>query len=521
MSLTRRTFHPVTVTETLAEWIEAVRIEDVPGDVVDMAATQLLGLLGALHAGAAHDLGRRVLAAFPGADEPGASLLLPTAEAASPKRAAYVHAALTMTLDFDDTAFAGHVSHSTVNVPLAYALPCGLSGADLVLAQVAANEVAARVTAAATLGPHRGQTAVHTHLVGAAAARGKAEALAAPLLVDAFGIALAQPGWVLYRAFMGSDAKVFTASVPIRTSLDAVDAARAGLRGAPEIVEAHDGFLARFSDVAVPDWADGLGERWHTRTLSFKRYPGCAYIDTAVDCALDVAAAHGPDPAEIEEVDVWGSLFTVGMDAHSAAYRHGPGTAVSALNFSVPYNVAVALRHGRLQPEDFDAAAREDPDTWALAGRVRLHYDPALDEAALFGTAPVGAALRRAGERALDFVAAALGAAGDTERTGELRAALTADGDEDFSRPTKSVGARVVVRMRDGRTFEAERLVPVGAAGESTPEEMRALMRDKFVTQASRTVGAARAEEAAGLLERVVELSPAELARALRLNTTP
>src|SRR5258708_30728919 len=124
--------------EQLAGWSAELSPQDVPPRVRDLATSQLLGHLGAVFAGARHSLGQRALAAF------GA----PFGDDA--KTTATTLAALTMALDYDDTVFAGHVSHSAAGVPLAYARAARLDGAELLLSIVAATEVAARVTAAAT-----------------------------------------------------------------------------------------------------------------------------------------------------------------------------------------------------------------------------------------------------------------------------------------------------------------------------------------------------------------------------------
>ncbi|MCC7077441.1 MAG: MmgE/PrpD family protein [Acidimicrobiia bacterium] len=509
------------VLSTLSAWVEQVGFDDLPDDVVDLATTQFVGMLGALHAGANHVLGRRVLEAFPAGDEPGTAPLLPTGGLASPKRAAYVHAALTMVLDYDATAFAGHVCHSTANVPLAYAVPLGLSGREVILAQVAANEVAARITAAATLGPHRGQTATHTHLAGAATARAKAEGLSATALQDALGLALAQPGWFVYRGFMGSDAKVLTASTSIRAALDAVDAAHAGLHGAADIVEAAEGFLAKFAHVPVPAWADGLGERWHTRTLSFKTFPGCAYIDTCVEATLDLVQTHDLAPTDVDRIEVHGSVFTVGMDAHSRPYQAGPASSAVTLNFSVPYNVAVAIRRRALRSDDFSPEAIADPETWALAERVSVRHDPELDVPAYLGTAPVGAALRRAGEPGVQFLVTALGAAGDTAREAGIRRQLTEGGADDFTHPTKSVASRVVIHTTDGRSLECTVEIPRGAAGRSSHGEMRELMREKLRTEATRTLGPDAAADVASRAADLPTLTAAETEALVRANVNP
>ena len=472
----------MTITEQLAAWAAPLTYDDIPERVVGFARSQVVSQLAAARAALAADLGRMVVDAF------GRPLQ------GDPKATASVLSALTMCLDFDDTVYAGHVSHSTVGVSLAAARALRLDGRRLLTAVVAANECAARVTAAATLGPFRGQTAAHAHLAGSVAARLRAEGAPAARWVDAWGIAFAMPPWSLTRAFMGSDAKVLTAAVPVRTGLDACDAARAGLRGAPDILEHDEGFLARFSDVPLPDAAvAGLGTRWHTETVSLKVYPGCAYLDAALDCAV---ALHddGLAVGQIEEVVVHAPIFTSGMDARSAPYVHGPATGVSALNFSVPYNMATALLTGDVTPSDFDAERVADPVRWDLARRVRVELDLELSKRALLATAPLGEALRQAGERAKPWLARSGGQ--------ELADELVRDAgppSATFEAAEKAIGARVVVRLSDGRVREVGRDIPVGAAGPDTRANHAALMRRKLVSCG----GSKEAAEALGRLEEL------------------
>jgi 2-methylcitrate dehydratase PrpD len=171
---------------------------------------------------------------------------------------------------------------------VAYAHALGLDGRQLLTAVLAADECAARIAAAATLGPLRGQNAAHTHLAGAVAGRLRSEQAPAAQWVDALGLAFSMPPWPSLRGFLGSDAKVLSASVPVRAGLDACDAAAGGLRGPADVLEHPDGFLARFATVPLPEAVTaGLGERWHAETTSYKVHPGGPGLDAAVDCALD------------------------------------------------------------------------------------------------------------------------------------------------------------------------------------------------------------------------------------------
>ena len=483
----------MTLTEELAAWGSALALDDVPERVVAFARSQVLSQLAAARATLDHPLGRKVVAAFgpPTQDDP--------------RRAAAVLASLTMALDYDDTVYAGHVTHSTVNVPVAYAPALGLDGRALLAAVIASGECAARVTASATLGPHRGQTAAHAHLVGAVAARLRAERAPADRWVNAWGLALAAPPWSLHRAFLGSDAKIFTASVPVRTGLDACDAAAAGLVGAADILEHPEGFLARFAKEPLPEAAvAGLGERWHTETTSFKVYPGCAYLDPAIDCAV---ALHDRLPglraADVSEIVVHAGILTVAVDLRAAAHVRGPDSTVAALNFSVGYSVAVPLLTGALTHRDFQPPALDDPERWELAGKVRVEHDEEITRRSLLATAPLGEALRQAGpERAGAWLAS---------QGGDAAAALVADllpPAATFEDAEKAIGSRVEVRLADGRVIEESVDIPIGGAGPATRGDHERLMREKFLACGG-------SETVADALAHLDALPPADLTKTL------
>jgi len=481
-----------SLTSTLARWAASLELDEVPARVVELVKSQILSELAAVRAGARHELGRRLMSAFgPPLQE-------------DPKRSAYVLAGLGILLDFDDTAYAGHLSHSTVGVPLAYAQALQLDGKNLILSVLAANECAARITAAATLGPFRGQTAAHTHLAGSVVGRCKAQRASPELIAGALGLAFAMPPWSLMPAFMGSDAKVLTAATPVLTGLDACDAAFAGLAGRLDILEHEKGFLAKFATLPLPEAVTlGLGTRWHTETLSFKVYPGCAYLDSAVDCAV---ALHddlrGVDPEAISEVVVHGSVFTVGMEAESEPYLDGAGSPVSALEFSAAYAVATALLTGALSPRDFDADRVAEPGRLELASKVRVAHDMDLTRRALRATAPIGEALRQAGDRAREWLHGVGG-----EAAVRLIEPVSPPA-EDFQDAEKAIGARVEVHLAGGAHLEHSCDVARGAAGPVTRSTHRSITREKFLASGGSL-------EVADELSCLEELSPAAVAKLL------
>lgn len=454
-----------TLVEELAEWAAALRPEDVPDRVLDLAASQVLSQLAAIRAGWTHPLGRKLVRAFGPPTQPES------------RRAAAVLAGLGSWLNLDDTAYAGHLSNSTVTVPLAYAPALGLDGEALLTAIVAANECAARITAASTLGPFRGQTAVQTSLVGAVAGRLHCEGAPARRWVDAIGLALAAPPWTLFRGYIGSDARALGAFGPVQTAMDACDAAAADMVGAADILEHPDGFLARFATVPLPETVvAGLGERWHTDTFSFKVRPGGPGIDAAVDCAIEIAAElPGLLASEVEDILVEASLYTEYVGRVANGYVTGPDAPTSALPLSIPYTVATALLTGGLTVADFAAPAVDEPERWELAKRVRLTQDEEMTRDLFVSEAPFGEALREAGDRAKNWVR---GFGGD--RAVELLG--TPDPPrKDFLEATKHTGARVTVRLTDGRSVVRRRDIPIGAIGPETRARHRELVRKKYL----------------------------------------
>ncbi|MEU9093780.1 MmgE/PrpD family protein [Streptomyces sp. NPDC048428] len=493
----------MTLTEELSEWAHSLRFDDIPQDVVEIAKLQILSQCAAIRVGASHPLGRRMIQAF---GEPLQD---------DPRRSSFVLAGLGAWLHFDDTAFAGHLSNSTVAVPMAYARAQGLNGAGLLTSVVVANEVAARITAATTLGPFRGQSAPYTHVTGAIAGRLRGEDATAGRWVSALGLGLGLPPRTVPVGFLGGDAKVFSSSTPVAVGLDACDAAAAGFRGSPEILEHAEGFLSRFATVPLPEIVTaGLSERWHTLTTSFKLHPGGPGMDSAIDCAFGLHREIGTVRAQdIAEISVDTSLYTVLVNRQAGAYLRGPDSPVSALVFALPYLLSTALLTGDLTAEDFTPQRLADADRWAVADRVRIRLDEAMTHDLFHCEVPFGEALRQAGPRAADWLKV-FGARwkGDGQWLVDLVGELEPPS-KDFGSTRKSTPARVTVTLTDGRSLTRELDVPAGAVGSAHAGNLPELMREKFLTAGGTAAvadGLASLESASA--DDVARLLPAALA---------
>lgn len=513
----------------LARWAANLRLEQIPAPVRRHAVNQVLSTVAAVYSGWESDLGPSLERGF-GPSGQGAARILPTGTQAAPEQAALLMAAWSMVLDFDDVMLGGHTGHSAVLVPLALAGNGRYSGADVVLAQIVANELAARINMVCAVGSTRGQMATHVHLLAAAAARAKLERLDEAAFAEALGFALSYPAQALFPAFLGSDAKALCAAWPIRMGMESVDAVRAGLIAGRDLLDDRRGFFATAARIPVRDFLAGLGEQWHTATNSYKIYPVCGYLCAALDATLGLVEHESPPPDEIREVDVWASIFTVGMDAHSAPYLDGPRSRISTLTFSTPFVIASAILAGEFGPAQLRRRWIGNPRVWELAARVRSRHDVDLTLRALTSDIPIGAALRRtrrtqAAGFGWSLAAKAFGRAGRWRRPVEtlrllagLAGAAGERGPIDLARATKPLAARVEIRLNDGRRLGRSVSIPRGFAGAGeSPAEVRRLMREKLESVATSVIGHAAATELASRLERLEELSPAQVEQCLRL----
>jgi 2-methylcitrate dehydratase PrpD len=455
----------------MAEWVAATRFEDLPHRVVEECKSQILSVIASVHAGHFSQAGRmasRAVKEWGGSKE---ATLIPSGERTSLHYAIFGNAALSMALDYDDYLFAARTGHSAVLVSLAVAEKHGTSGQDVLLAQALANEIEGRLGASALLGPLNGQMLSYVHLIGGAVVTAKLLGLDQRQTENAMAIAMAQPSVPLNPGFFGSDAKCLLAAATSPAGVQAAELAANGFRGAPTILEGERGFLDTFTDTPLLGAFEGFGRVWLTETLSYKMYPGCAYLDTIVDCLLQLVRQHHFDHRAVKSIDVAAGPLTLGMEALAAPYVAGPESLPTTLNFSVPYNAAVAVIDRELSARQFSPERIKDAAVWELAKKVRLTQDEEFT--------------RRTREMSPLRI---------TNEGGRERYALDL-ANADLSGFRMSFGARVRVEMQDGRSFDAEQEVPLGGAGRSQMERRKAT-EDKFRKETRYTLRKERMERA-------------------------
>lgn len=472
------------------EWAEDLTFADLPDTVVVAAKCQIASTLSALLAGIASEEGQRLARAHGLITNDGKAEAFDMSRL-PPAQLAYLLASWSMIHDYDDVMLGGHTGHSSVLVPMLLAWLTGGSGEQMIVAQVAANEVGARMNLSHALGDTRGQMASSLHLITASVARCKFERAAPQVYSNALAFALANPGRLSIPAFLGGDTKFFCASSPIRTAWESVDYIRAGLLPSRGSVDGSDGYFDSAATHICNAFGQSLGKEWFTTTNSFKPYPVCGYICSAIDCLRDLLRAHELNVDQVKEVVLEANIFTCMVERYVRGYLRGPGSPLAALTFSPSWVLASTLAHGDFGLGNLTPSARDDQRVWDLMRRVRLRQSRRHSHEALLEGIPTGQALATARPaEAVRFIRfflhRALGSDGwfrDRIRDADFiwqwarrrgREPLAAEN------LTKPLGCTLRLRTTDGRDLIASRQIPVGFAGEGDWTGKLALMKTKY-----------------------------------------
>jgi 2-methylcitrate dehydratase PrpD len=159
-----------------------------------------------------------------------------------------------------------------------------------------------------------------------------------------------------------------------------VQLAKRGIRGAQNVFEGADGFFRVYfrNHVDAQEVRRALGSRFELLNLSYKPYPCCRDVHTAVDAVLQLRGSAPRPAAAIEVIRVGVSAPGYQMVCVPEHVRRAPRTIVEA-QFSVPYTVAAAWIDGGLAMRHFTDEGVRRADVLDLAGRVAPYVDAEID----------------------------------------------------------------------------------------------------------------------------------------------
>jgi len=305
--------------------------------------------------------------------------------------AAFVNAAAAHQYDFDDTHDAA-VVHPTANAltaALALAEAAGdVSGADLLAAIAHANEITCRLGLALTgnLFDYPWTRPPVLGTFGAAAAAARILKLAPGQIRSAFGLTLHQACNTLECLYApASEVRGLRDGFSVRNGVTAALMAEQGIIGDVTAFEGRFGLFNAFfrGDYRPEMLTGGLGEHWEAANISIKPWPSARETHATIHAALELKREHDFAAEEVRDV-----LLTVGKPnlefCEPGEQRRNPARRMDALS-SLPFAVATALTRGRVTLQGYTDAAIRDPETLAMADRVRWQLDAGIDEGTIEG----------------------------------------------------------------------------------------------------------------------------------------
>jgi 2-methylcitrate dehydratase PrpD len=378
---------PRALTADIAAFAAGLSLDAIPTPVRAKVKLHIVDGLGCGIAAAGSDIVAGVLRFLGLEQRAGECPVLGERHRFGPAAAAFANAAAINALDFDDGFEVagrgmGHPGATILAAAAAAPFLTHVSGAALLVGVTAAYEANNRLIRAMQPSPERfGQVyGVCQHQsVAAAIAYGKLLGLAAPALENAIGFAgtlcsvpsLRKYNWQRRPLASLKDFAAPAAEAGVR----GVQLHACGLVGARDVLDGADGLWRmlgsdRFDAASL---VAGLGRQWTLDNTSFKAFPVCRWMHTALEAFAALRSRHGFSAEQIDTVTVHTSA-ALARDLMELA----PETMVDA-QFSIPYALAALALGIPIGAAWYRQETLQRADVRAFARRVAAEIDPQID----------------------------------------------------------------------------------------------------------------------------------------------
>lgn len=366
--------------EAFADYGVGLSYEDITSDALEVAKRLVFDTLGTGLGGYRDPLGKKAVT-FAAEHMPGeVATILGDGSPSSTEGAAFANGTMVKILGMDDShRRASHIAAQVIPAALAVGEMQRTSGKDLLVALVAAYDLAVRVGRAVRQSQReRGLDLKGTvgPMAGALAA-GLCMGLDRERLSHAISLgANMGSGTEQYVYDRGKcDTKDLLSGFAARNAVFAAQLASKDFYGPRGALDGEYGFFRAFGDgFDAADFSD-LGDDFLISTTAFKPHGGCRHTHQAVDAVQAMLEGCDFDPADIESLTV----RTYGY-ATRPGFRVDPDPGSRELaGLSIRVATAVAVVRHSAWPEDYghwdDAAVRR------LRHLIDVEVDPEIEAA--------------------------------------------------------------------------------------------------------------------------------------------
>lgn len=373
------------LSRKLSEAAVALRYEDLPEEVIRNVKLLILDTLGVIGAARSAPGIQALHQRLQRWEKTGSATALLGKLRLSPPSAALANGAAAHALDFDDIHDEARVHTSAVLLPtlLATAEDLGsVNGRDFILAMAVGAEINARLGLACfNCLDHGWHPTMLFGVMSSAVAAARLLRLDAETTLGALGFAHHLASGSAQSILDGALTKRLGPGFAARSAVMAAYLAKDGLNGPHQPLEGRAGlFLLQERGEVIPArLLDGFGQRWEILKYGFKAFPCCRCCHSTIDLGLQFHR-RGIDPAQVETVTIWQpavNFRTVGTpyDAKRDSVVHA--------QFNAAYCFARALHDGKVDLRTFQRPQIADPAIAAIAGRIQVLMDSAMDPIAM------------------------------------------------------------------------------------------------------------------------------------------
>ncbi|MFC1967617.1 MmgE/PrpD family protein [Chloroflexota bacterium] len=370
----------------LAQNVIKTRFEDLPPEAIEATKNDILDTLGVGIAGTTAAAAKEVLELGREWGGKPESTIVSFGDKMPSYMAAFINGTMAHGLDFDDNHDKAtlHVGPAVVSAAMAIAERVGnIDGKTFSTAVALGADLIIRMGLATKRPLHEGGfmfTPLYGYF-GAAAASGKILGLDQGQMVNAFGIAYAQAAGNMQVNVDNEHALTKRLSVGFASKGGVMSAllAQKGLTGAQHSMEGRFGLFNLYQrgeydrSILLKD----LGKVFEIASISFKPYSCCRQIHAFADAARQLKRDYEINPDNIQSITVYINETAGKALCEPLDLRRAPQEEVFA-QFSLPYNVGVALARGKVVINDFTIEAMKDPDVLAITRKITPKVDPAL-----------------------------------------------------------------------------------------------------------------------------------------------
>ena len=309
----------------LARFVDEIRFEDIPKELVNEAKRLLMDSVGCAMAGTHTKKGKIALAFAGSYGSSNEATVIGAMEKAPAAVASFVNGELFNAMDYDALCSpSGHITPYVLAAPLAVAEWKNARGKDLITAIVISHEIAQRVSAGLVINGALSKKTLENgislqlpmhgygvNIFGGIAGAAKISRLTSEKIGHAFGIGASMcplPTLMQFAETVPASMSKFSPSGWIsQAEVTAVFLAELGYTGAHNVLDSEFAFWKSF---AADGWnpevvLSGLGKSWFfSDAVGYKRYPCCGAMHSGLDIFCAIINTFDIEPQDIKELNI-------------------------------------------------------------------------------------------------------------------------------------------------------------------------------------------------------------------------